>query len=203
MTYDKNQTTCVDLLRHGEVLGSCSYRGITDDALSESGWKQMQQRVATFTDWNVIISSPLQRCLNFARALSQQRQLPLIIEAGFQEINFGDWEGKTAIQIEVEWPGSLTRFYQNPLNYAPPNSEPILVFQQRILKSWRQLLKFQQGKRVLLITHAGVIRALFSLLLKIPVKNSFALQVNHASLTRFQCFYGDPNFIQLNFHLGE
>ncbi|NOQ35845.1 MAG: phosphoglycerate mutase [Methylococcaceae bacterium] len=189
--------TFVDLLRHGEVQGGSYYRGVTDDALTKRGWEQMQQRVNGFDDWELIISSPLQRCLNFATELSQQRQLPLMIDAGFQEINFGDWEGKMAAEIEAE---SLMRFYQDPINNPPPNGEAMQAFQQRIQQSWQKILDLHQGKRILVITHAGVIRYLFSLLLKIPTENSFAVQISHASLTRFQCFHAEPNFIQLNFH---
>lgn len=203
MTKSINQSTTIDLLRHGEILGEACYRGITDDALSAKGWQQMRQRVTPFNDWDLIISSPLQRCLRFSKDLTLQRQLPLIIEPNFQEINFGDWEGKTAIQIEMQQLGNLAAFYQDPIKNPPPNSEPILDFQQRVLKSWQQLLQTQQGKKLLIITHGGVIRALFSLLLNIPLKNSFAIQVSHGGLTRFQCFHGEPDFIQLQFHLTE
>ncbi len=195
---DNDKQTTVDLLRHGNVLGGNYYRGITDDALSELGWEQMQQRVMMFNHWNIIISSPLQRCLKFAQTLSQQRQLPLIINSGFQEINFGNWEGKTATQIEKEQPESLMNFYQDPINNAPLNSEPMVDFQQRILTSWQQLLQLHQGKKILIITHGGVIRSLFSLFFNIPIKNSVAIKISHASLTRLQCFHGCPDFIQLN-----
>jgi broad specificity phosphatase PhoE len=204
MTDDINQpTTTIDLLRHGDILGEACYRGITDDALSAKGWQQMWQRVIRFNHWDLIVSSPLRRCLSFAKDLSLQRQLPLILEPSFQEINFGDWEGKTAVQIETQQLGCLSCFYQDPINNAPPNSEPILDFQQRVLKGWEQLLQVQQGRKILIITHGGVIRALFSLLLNIPIKNSFSIQVSHGSLTRFQCFHGDPDFVQLQFHLTE
>jgi len=196
-----NIKTTIDLLRHGDVSGGACYRGITNDALSERGWRQMLQRVKCFNHWDLIVSSPLQRCLRFAKDLILQRQLPLIIEPSFQEINFGDWEGKTATQIETQQLGDLAAFYQDPIKNPPPNSEPILDFQQRVLKGWQQLLQRQQGKKILIITHGGVIRALFSLLLNIPIKNSFAIQVSHGGLTRFQCFHGDPDFIQLQFHL--
>ncbi len=201
MTNTIDQSTTIDLLRHGDVLGGTYYRGMTDDALSEQGWQQMLQRVRCFNQWEVIISSPLQRCFRFAEDLAQQRQLPLMIETGFQEINFGDWEGKTATQIETQQLGGVAAFYQDPIKNPPPNSEFILDFQQRVSKGWQQLLQKQQGRKILIITHGGVIRALFSLLLNIPIKNSFAIQVSHGGLTRFQCFHGEPDFIQLQFHL--
>ena len=191
-------STVVDLLRHGEVLGGRYYRGITDDALTETGWQQMQQRIAKMNHWNLIVSSPLQRCYAFADKLSKQRAIPLLVDQGFQEINFGSWEGKTAEQIEALEQGSLMRFYQDPICYPPPESESMFDFRERIQHSWQQLLTLHQGKHILLITHAGVIQALFSLLLNIPIQNSFAIQITHASLSRFQCFHGEAAFVQLN-----
>jgi broad specificity phosphatase PhoE len=190
--------TTVDLLRHGEVQGQACYRGITDDALTPQGWQQMHNAAAKFEDWQVIISSPLCRCLDFATELSQQKKIPLMIEKGFQEIDFGDWEGKTAEQIE---PQALTRFYQSPFDYAPPQGESLLVFQKRVNAAWQQLLNHQQGKSVLVICHAGVIRVLFCLLLQLPLETCFAIQVDHAGLTRFSCFHSENSvFTQLNFH---
>lgn len=197
----QTQITTIDLLRHGETQGGNYYRGITDDGLTGNGWQQMRNVVTRRDDWQVIISSPLRRCLDFSKQISQQKHLPLIVETGFQELDFGDWEGKTAAQIEQKQPDVLKKFYQDPLNYPPPNAENLIDFQQRIETAWQRVLKNQQGKSVLIVTHAGVIRTLFCLLLKIPLAQSFAIAVDHASFSRFHCFHDDNgDFIQLNFH---
>ncbi len=158
----------------------------------------MRQRVFGLEDWDLIVSSPLQRCAAFAIELGKQREIPLLVDDGFQEMDFGVWEGRTAAQIEAMQAGSLMRFYQDPNAHPPPESEPVEVFRQRVLQSWRKMSRQNRGKRILLISHAGVIRALFSLLLNIPVKDSFAIQINHASLSQFQCFDGETEFVQLN-----
>lgn len=193
--------TTIDLFRHGEVQGGPYYRGSTDDPLTEKGWQQMRKAVAEHNDWQVIITSPLCRCLDFAQKLSGEREISLITELGFQEINFGDWEAKTADQIEQIQPDALRRFYEDPFSYPPLNGESLPVFQQRIEAAWQQVLKNQQGKSILIVTHAGVIRTLFCLLLKIPLVHSFAITVEHASFTRFSCFDSKNGvFNQLNFH---
>jgi alpha-ribazole phosphatase len=54
---------------------------------------------------------------------------------------------------------------------------------------------------VLVITHAGVIRLLFSQLLGITPQQSFQIEVPHACLSRFSCFDDEVGrFVQLNFH---
>ncbi len=189
--------TTVDFLRHGAVQGGAYYRGSTDDPLSKLGWQQMHAAVAK-KEWDLIVCSPLMRCLDFAQTLSQQSNTPLLIESDWQEIHFGDWEGKTAEQIE---PDELKLFYQDPMNNSPRNAEIFSAFLARINRAWQCLIEENPGKQVLVITHAGVIRALFPLLLNLPVNKLFNLQVEHASMTRFQCFQDQQeNYIQLEFH---
>ncbi len=59
--------------------------GHLDDALTEHGWLQMQSTIQQYLDaqvhWDVIISSPLQRCQNFAAAFAKQLELPLLLNA--------------------------------------------------------------------------------------------------------------------------
>ena len=189
----------IDLLRHGDVQGGPCYRGITDDPLSVKGWQQMHNKVGSQTPWALIISSPLSRCHDFAKQLADNTQLPLIMTPAFQEINFGDWEGKTAEQIDSQ---QIAKFYADPVNYPPPHGEHLNDFQQRILVAWQSLLEVHQGKRILLITHAGVIRVILAHILGMDHQHSFRLKINHACLSSIECFH-EPhaeNFLQLIKH---
>jgi len=189
--------TIVDFLRHGEVSGGSYYRGSTNDPLTQRGWQQMEKVIAN-RQWDHIVSSSLSRCLNFAQQTSEQNKINLTVDDSWQEIHFGDWEGKTAKQIDQQ---ALMLFYQDPIGNIPPNAEGFSNFLARVNLAWNQLLNTYQGKHVLVITHAGVIRSLFHLHLNLPIEKTFNLNVDHASLTRFQCFHNDPEpFIQLEFH---
>ncbi|MCK5829226.1 MAG: histidine phosphatase family protein [Methylococcales bacterium] len=189
--------TTIDFLRHGETSGGSYYRGITDDPLTKLGWQQMNSAVASH-QWDHIISSPLHRCLDFSQHLSKQTNTSFSRDSRWQEINFGDWEGKTADQIN---PTELTQFYHDPINNPPPNSEHYLVFQSRIHLAWNKLIRLYPNQHILVVTHAGVIRSLFPLFLKLPVANIFNLQVDLASFTRFQYFQeSQSQFITLVFH---
>jgi broad specificity phosphatase PhoE len=189
--------TTVDFLRHGEVSGGSYYRGCTDDLLTELGWQQMNHAVAD-KSWDCIVSSPLLRCLDFAQHLSKKTSIPLSIDSNWQEINFGDWEGKTAEQINST---SLMRFYQDPANNTPKNGENIELFLDRINLAWKSTTQSHKGKHILVITHAGIIRCLFNVFLCLPITKIFNIQVNYASLTSFQCIHDKSNdFVKLVFH---
>lgn len=148
-----------------------------------------------------IVSSPLKRCREFAAHLCRQNNIPLQVNAAWREIDFGDWEGKTAEQIAAEDATALQRYYADPAQHPPPNGENHADFSRRVASGWQQLLDHHSGQHVLVITHAGVIRSVFQQILSVPFRQSLQIEIGHACLSRFKC-YQDENgeFIQLSFH---
>jgi alpha-ribazole phosphatase/probable phosphoglycerate mutase len=196
-------SSTIHLLRHGEVSGKKCFRGSTDTPLNQAGQQQMKQAVSQLESLHAIVSSPLSRCLSFASTFAASQKTPLEINDRFAEIKFGDWEQKTADEIELTDPGALLRFYQDPTFKPPGDSECQNDFLQRIIPAWQMLLSNYAGQNVLLITHAGVIRMLFSHILNIPIQQTFNIQIEHACLSGFNCFHSDTEkFIQLAYHLN-
>ncbi len=193
--------TIIDLLRHGEVQGETCFRGSQDDPLTPQGLRQMQRQTAGLR-WDTIISSPLQRCQAFAEKLKNQENTALNISPAFREIHFGDWEGKSAEQISQNHARQLQLFYQDPVNHPPPSGEPFKDFEHRVMLGWHTLLKERQNQYVLVITHAGVIRLLFSQIFNLPYSQCFQFEIAPAHLTRLTVFHhaDAEDFIQLNFH---
>lgn len=188
--------TTVDLLRHGEVEGGQRYRGRTDDPLTEFGWRQMQLQLEP-GQWDVAISSPLRRCRDFAEHWCAATKTALQIAPELAEIDFGDWEGLEASQID---PDALRAFYADPESNAPPHGEPCRAFRQRVTLAWRQLVEQQHGRRVLVLTHAGVMRAILAHALEVPPAVCSHIAVPHACLIQLEYFHDQgPDFVQLNF----
>jgi len=157
----------LDLLRHGETTLSHTLRGHLDDALTEHGWLQMQSTILQYLDaqvhWDVIISSPLQRCQNFAAVFAKQLELPLIFNAEIKEMYFGDWEGRSTQIIYENEPELLANFWQFPTQYHAPNGESLNQFQQRVLHGFNEIyVQMQQHNwnKALIVTHGGVIKLL-------------------------------------------
>jgi broad specificity phosphatase PhoE len=186
-------TIWIDCLRHGDVIGKQKYRGITDDPGSDSGWQAMHIMTAG-KSWQQIISSPLQRCAAFAHHYAKASDTPLQLNNAFQEYNFGDWDGLTINEIEQkEQQDLLHAFWKNPQENPPPNAEAIASFHHRVQQGWQALLATATAKQekttdqqLLLITHAGVIRALVSHVLAIPNTHQMRIAIPLASMTRFR-----------------
>ncbi len=178
--------TTIDLLRHGEPVGGSRYRGQLDYKLSEKGWQQMWSAVEGRQDWQQIVTSPLCRCREFAAALGDQLAIPVQIESCFIEVGFGEWEGKTRAEIDEQLPGQLARFYENPERHRPAGAEPLGEFVTRVQQGLGRVIEQFPGQGVLLVAHAGVIRAILSAVLEIPAAHMYRIHVENAGLSRFR-----------------
>lgn len=188
----------VDLLRHGEPEGGRCYRGHhIDDPLSEKGWGQMWSAVAGDAPWQVIISSPMRRCHEFARQLAEERGLPMQIEADLKEVGFGHWEGRTPEVIKAEHAEEYAAFYRDPVNARPQGAEDLDAFYQRVASTYEAVVAEHAGKHLLIVAHAGVNRAIISHILGAPAASMYRLKVANAGLSRIE--YGDQG-PQLSHH---
>jgi len=187
----KNNTTTIDLLRHGETLTANRMTGSTDVLLSEQGYAQMQQALKKSDIYSVIISSPLQRCAGFARDYAADKNTSLKIEHAFKEYHFGDWENQLTETIWQQHPQALKNFWENPAHCPPPNAENLLSFQQRIEQAFDRIIQQAENEHLLLITHGGVIRCLLGSLLAMPLSKISCLQIDHASLSRIVIYVED------------
>ncbi|RZG76746.1 histidine phosphatase family protein [Acinetobacter sp. WCHAc060025] len=188
----------IDLLRHGETTLSHTLRGSTDDELTELGWQQMQQTIdqhatvdhqsSIYKPWNVIFTSPLQRCFKFSEKLATALDLGLITDPHLQEMHFGDWEGISTQQIYDENPELLANFWQFPTRFTPPNAEKLIDFQQRVLTAITDVsLEMQQKnhQNALIVTHGGVIKLLKCLALQQPLDDILKMSAELGQLNRF------------------
>ena len=197
-------TTVIDLIRHGEPRGGHIYRGQLDHRLTDKGWQQMRAAVAQAADWQYIVTSPLSRCAAFATELAQRLNIPLQSQASFMEIAFGDWEGKSAQQLELENKAEFYAFYDDPVNNTPPQAESLLAFEQRVLSAWNALLAQYQDKHVLVVGHAGMMRMIISHVLQMPVDAMYRLHIPHAGISRISVTSdGARAYPQLLFHAGS
>lgn len=172
----------LDLLRHGETERGGGFRGSLDDALTDTGWAQMRQAVSGLAGWDALVSSPLQRCACFADELALTHGLPLQLEPGLQELHFGAWEGRSAAELMVDSERELGLFWNDPYTFTPPEGEPLLRFEARVLAALARLQAQHAGKHLLLVTHGGVMRLLLARARGLPREHLLQVEVAHGAL---------------------
>lgn len=188
----------LDLLRHGETTLSHTLRGHIDDELTENGWLQMQstiqQHVTANTDWDVIFSSPLQRCHAFAINLAEQLERPLQLNMHIKEMYFGDWEGISTQSIYENEPELLANFWQFPTKYHAPNGESLEQFLQRVQVGFDEIhtqMKIHQWNRSLVVTHGGVIKLLTCLARHENLNDLLKMPAEHGQLYSVKMYKND------------
>lgn len=180
-------------LRHGEPEDHLRLLGRTDPALSEKGWLQCRTALAE-QQFEHIFSSPLKRCREFAESVAQASGQRLQIEQAFIELDFGDWDGKGFEQLWQEDREAFCAYRDDPFLNSPPNGESTAALLERITSRTLQLAKQHAGQRLLVVTHAGVIRALLLYLLNDNPQGCAHLtrvDVRHAAQLRISVYEDD------------
>lgn len=171
------------LIRHTktETVNGLCY-GQSDVALADSFEDEarfIRERLPDLLGDCLIISSPLSRCVQLAQTFSK----PIKTDDRLQEVNFGDWENQRFDEIDANL---LKNWTENFVTMPPPNGENFSDLCRRAGSFWDELLAQKQAEQVLLITHAGVIRALFAHVLQLPPANAFKLKVDVGSIHKLQ-----------------
>lgn len=128
--------------------------------------------------FDAIYCSPVRRCKRLAQKFSREN---IFYEKALMEMNFGKWEGKKWNDITQE---ELHKWMEDFVNIPTPKGENLLELYLRV-SSFVDILRNKDYERVLLITHAGVIRCLWAYLLEIPLYNIFKIPVNYGEVFAF------------------
>lgn len=156
------------LLRHGDTGRPGVYIGSSDICLSPEGTQQVcaTGKLLRSQKFDRVLCSPLLRCRQSWQQL--QLDLPLCVDGLLKEVDFGDWEGKSFTEIQGENPEAVALWINDPHGFSFPGGDSLADFYRRVHFVYQRLLE-DDGKKILLITHGGIIRHLLCLFLGIPM----------------------------------
>jgi len=167
------------LVRHGKdddtVRGGWSQQPLTDEG------KAQTDELANFVqksnlEIKHIYSSDLQRAMQTAQPVSDKLHLPVIPMPEFREVNNGDLAGMKNDLASKMYPG----LYWNTLGWEQqyPGGESPKEFYERISTAWDafQKMVLEQNENVMLVTHAGVINVILSIVNGEKYSNKTALR---------------------------
>ena len=92
----------ITLIRHGRTIGNVKgcFNGVTNDPFVDEGVETIKEYVekGIYPEVGIVVSSPLKRCLQTSNLIYPQHK-PIVVD-NLREINFGDFENKTHLQLE-------------------------------------------------------------------------------------------------------
>jgi broad specificity phosphatase PhoE len=163
------------LARHGETEWNRfgKTQGIQDTCLSDLGRvqaKRLGEYLKKRDKITAIYCSDLSRARETAEIIGKELQLNPINEPLLREVSFGVWEGLSTPDIEVKYPGQLTR-WRNDLSYAPKGGENLLAVHSRVTSFLDKLKDTYpvHDDNVLVISHSATIKVLILSLIGIPL----------------------------------
>ena len=186
--------TTLILIRHGETNKNVNQSlHATDDPekLNDTGRKQIEKTVARLNEYlpSKVYSSKEKRALQSAKIVAKSLTIPFEEIERMQERNWGIFTGKPWEDVKkVLDLMSLEERY----DYIPEGGESWRTFETRLIDAVKKLVKNNEGKSIVVMTHGGAIRALMPYLLNIPKEESFKYDPDNASFTVFN--YEDEKF---------
>lgn len=141
-------------VRHGQTDWNIKNRlqGASNIPLNSTGIEQAHilANKLQSTHFDYIISSPLNRALDTANIINQNRNIPLITNSSLLERSFGCLEGIKGDEYDKNL------FWDYFKNYKYNDVEPVQDFFYRIHHCLDTLIKKYQEKTLLIVSHNGV-----------------------------------------------
>ncbi|MDB5899188.1 MAG: hypothetical protein JWP41_2790 [Ramlibacter sp.] len=152
--------------------------------LNEEGRQQAKDLVQRLqgAPIDAIYCSPQPRTQQTAQPLATARQLPCAIEAAFDEIDFGDWMGRTFEEMR-SLGAAWEQWVHHRSSAHPPGGEPFAGVSRRALAGLHRLRAAHPGQQVMVVSHGDVIKAVVATCLRASLDSLDSFEVAPASVT--------------------
>ncbi len=193
-------TPCtVLLIRHGlcDPVGQAIAGRAPGVHLNDSGRRQARALDAALAlvPLAAVYSSPLERARETAEPLADRIGQAVTISPGLQELDFGDWTGRTLASLAGDpiW----QRFNQQRGVTRIPGGETMDEVVARAAPTVSGVAAEHPGSLIAAVTHGDVIRALVAHWAGMPLDSMLRLEVAPASVSAVR-FTPEPRLILLN-----
>lgn len=108
-----------------------------------------------------IYCSPQQRTRDTAAPLAGRLGLEPLIEAGFDEVDLGEWTGRTFDQLRTSG-SAWEHWVERRASARPPGGEAFVEVPRRALAALHHLRARHPGGQVVVVSHGDVIKAVLA-----------------------------------------
>ena len=162
----ESETAVFVVVRHGQTTANIERRlqGQKDAPLDECGLAQVRALAEHLKDehFDCILSSDLGRAAATAAEIRRfHPDIPYEETPMLREWHLGELEGKFLSEIERDFPAFYDAFRSEKDLPPIPGAETRSEFRGRISDFMDSLAERFKGRRVLLVTHGGVLQAIF------------------------------------------
>ena len=182
------QATRILAIRHGETMWNVDTRiqGHLDIGLNDTGRWQAELLGLALSGEPIaaIYASDLSRAHDTALAVSRSTGVPVRAEPGLRERCFGEFEGRTFAEIELELPEQAKRWRQRDPAFTPAGGESLLVLQARVLTTAARLAARHPGEQIALFGHGGVMDILYRAATRLDLQAARTWALGNTAINR-------------------
>ena len=154
------------LVRHGETPYNQKHiiQGWIDIPLNENGHQQAKRtaEILRNEDFDAACFSDLQRAADTAKAILKYHPgVPAIPCPQLREWHLGILQNYSYAELEATMPEYVQMLRTESIEMPVPSGESRGEFQRRINQAFQELSERFSGKRILIVTHGGVLVRLF------------------------------------------
>ncbi len=176
------------LIRHGQTAENIAGRllGHFDTVLDETGILQARaaaKRLET-EKADIIYSSDLKRAWQTAEIIGRRMQIQVCAVKELREWHLGELEGRFTSELWQEYPQIMDCFLHDHEDESVPGGESFGQFNRRVADFLEIFAEKHVGQRVIIVTHGGVMRAIFRHIVGRSGCNLLPL-LSNASYSRF------------------
>ena len=188
--------TFIYFVRHGETIltptRKFSGTGALDPELMQEGLDQAELVAEEVVKLgaDILIASPLKRTKQTAEAIARTTGLEIIFDESWYELSFGDWDGKSIEEVKEEDPDAY-QAWLNSTGYAPGGGESYDEASVRIEEALEKLVAQYPGKKVIVVTHNGVIKTAIKLAMGAPAEAVFHVDATPCSISSISIWPSD------------
>lgn len=107
---------------------------------------------------DAIYCSPQPRTQQTAQPLASARGLPIAIDPAFDEVDLGEWQGRTFEEVRDQQAWKL--WLERRSTAQPPGGESFANVAMRSMEGLRSLVRRHPDRQVLVVSHGDVIKAM-------------------------------------------
>ena len=157
--------TTLLLIRHGQSVSNLEnyFTGAMDIPLTELGQRQAlvtARYILSTYQVDGVYASDLCRAFETGKAVADPLGISLTPDSELREIFAGKWEGMTFDRLAEQFPETYRVWRTNIGLSHPDGGESVAHLQERILNAVTRIAKENEGKTLVIATHATPIRVL-------------------------------------------
>ena len=177
-------------IRHGETDWNRQQRfqGQIDVPLNATGHLQAQRLAQALAgeSFDLLLSSDLQRARQTIAPLEQRLARPARVQADWREQGFGVLEGLSVGEIKAQHPELWAQWLRHDADYSLPRGESVRRFHARVTDALRELVRQHEGRRLLIVTHGGVLDMLWRTVHGLPLHGARECDIPNTGINRLR-----------------